>query len=128
MTSEPRKWIISGVEWDVKAGVPIIGIGGNANEFASVRASELIEGSWPSVLLRDECDDVEGADRLVMLKWSFSMRILVLLSSDSVSGFSVTRFRRWWFWIADCCCESCKMLSIVDRIGVKLQEKKYIYK
>jgi hypothetical protein len=116
LTSERREWIISGVEWDVKEGVPIIGIGGNANEFASVRASQLIEGSWPSVLLRDECD----VDRLIMLKWSFSMRILVLLSSDSVSGFSITRFHRWWFWIAGCCCESCKMLSIVDRIGVKL--------
>ncbi len=46
--------IISGVEWDVKAGVSIID--GNAKEFAYVRASELIEGSWSSVLLRDECD------------------------------------------------------------------------
>ncbi len=87
--------IISGVEWDVKAGVPIKVIGGNANELAYVRASELIESSWSSVLLRDECD----VDRLVMLKWSFSMRILVLLSSDSVSSFGITHFRRWWFWI-----------------------------
>ncbi len=52
------------VEWHVKAGVPIKVIGENANEFAYVRASELIEGSWSSVLLRDECD----VDRLVMLK------------------------------------------------------------
>ena len=52
--------IISGVEWDVKAGVSIIG--GNANEFAYVIASELIEGSWSSVLLRDKCD----VDRLVI--------------------------------------------------------------
>ncbi len=52
------------VEWDAKAGVPIIVIGGNANEFAYLRASELIEGSWSSVLLRDECD----VDWLVMLK------------------------------------------------------------
>ncbi len=49
LTNEGRKWIISGIEWDVKAGVPIIVIGGNANEFASVRASELIEGSWSSL-------------------------------------------------------------------------------
>ncbi len=49
--------IISGVEWDVKAGVPIKVIGGNANELAYVRASELIEGSWSSVFLRDECDE-----------------------------------------------------------------------
>ncbi len=87
LTSEGRKWIIFGLEWDVKAGVPIIVIGGNenANEFAYLRASELIEGSWSSVLLRDECD----VDKLLMLKWSFSMRILVLLSSDSVSGFGI---------------------------------------
>ncbi len=38
-------------------GVPIIVIDGNTNEFAYLRASELIEGSWSSVLLRDECDD-----------------------------------------------------------------------
>ena len=44
--------VISGVEWDVKAGVPIKVIGGNANEFAYLRASELIEGSWSSILLR----------------------------------------------------------------------------
>ncbi len=48
LTSECRKRTISGVEWDVKAGIPIIGIGENANEFASIRASELIEGSWSS--------------------------------------------------------------------------------
>jgi hypothetical protein len=65
LTSERRKWIISGVEWDVKAGVPIIVLGGNVNEFAYLRASELIEVSWSSVLLRYECDDVEGVDRLV---------------------------------------------------------------
>ncbi len=88
LTSERRERIIPGVEWDVKAEVSLIGIGGNANEFASVRASELIEGSWPSVLLRDECD----VDRLVMLKWSFSIRILMLLSSDSVSGFILHAF------------------------------------
>ncbi len=38
LTSEHRKRTISGVEWDVKAGVLIIGIGGNANEFTYVRA------------------------------------------------------------------------------------------
>ncbi len=56
--------IMSDVEWDVKAGVPIKVIGGNANEFAYITASERIKGSWSSILLRDECE----LDRLVMLK------------------------------------------------------------
>jgi hypothetical protein len=72
--------IISGVKWDVKAEMPIKVIGGNANEFAYVRVSELIEGSWWSVLLRDQCD----VDRLVMLK------IVVLDENSSITfiGFN----------------------------------------
>jgi hypothetical protein len=78
LTREPSKWTISAVEWGIKAGVPVIVISGNANEFAYLRASELIECLRSSALLRDECDDVNGVDRLVMLKLLFSMRILVL--------------------------------------------------
>ncbi len=72
-----QKLTIFGDDCDVKAGVPVMIMGGYDIEFLYRKTSELIDVSKPLTWLIDECDDDVRSGRLVLLTCFLSMIIRV---------------------------------------------------